>query len=290
MKTKNFLKEYYSLENVHAYNTFVKSLPEPTLNSELAESIFALTQIRNPYEDLSKYVPGSESYNKIAEGRKAYADAQKELKDYKYSTEVLIDEYYPKTIRLDRHTITYKSMTYDIDYVWDGEEEHSVCSDEYEIELTEFFYTVNPIYSDIRIITDFNELLLPYERKNGYADTKDLIQEYIDNHDATQSILNIYQNCHRKGWDPNLFMQVFDYHTTTIYTTFMSSTVQVCDDVTGKKYYQHEVEKLMEEYKIAKTKKYIVEDRYLEYPMFKAYIRFLEELGSTYLEVPENSQ
>ena len=290
MKTKKFLNEYYDLEEVHAYNKFVKSLPEPTLGGQLAESIFALTQVRNPYEDLSKYVPGSESYNKIVEGKKAYADAQKELKDYKYSTEVVIDEYHPKTIRLDRHTITYKSMTYDVDYINDGwGEEHRVHSYDYEIELTQFFYTMNPIYSNIKILTDFDKLLLPYDRKNRYDDAKDLIQEYIDNHDATKSRLHIYENCHKKGWDPNLFMQVFDYHTTTIYSTFMSSTVQVCDDVTGKKYYQHEVEKLMEEYKIAKTKKYIVEDRYLEYPMFKAYIRFLEELGSTYLEVPENS-
>ena len=290
MKTKKFLNEYYDLEDVHAYNKFVKSLPEPTVGGQLAESMFRLTQVRKPYEDLSKYVPGSESYNKIVKDQKAYADAQKELKDYKYSTEVVIDEYHPKTIRLDRHTITYKAMTCDVDYVNDGwGDEHRIYSDDYEIEVTGFFYTMNPIYSNMQIITDFDELLLSYDRKNRYDDTKDLIQEYIDNHDATRSKLNIYQNCHNKGWNPIVFMQVFDYQTTTVYNTFTGSIVQVCDDVTGKMYYQHEVEKLMEEYKIAKTKKYIVEDRYVEYPKFKAYIRFLEELGSTYLEVPENS-
>ena len=290
MKTKKFLNEYYDLENVHAYNKFVKSLPEPTVGGQLAESMFRLTQVRKPYEDLSKYVPGSESYNKIVKDQKAYADAQKELKDYKYSTEVVIDEYHPKTIRLDKHTITYKAMTRDIeDYGWDGYDEYPVYSDDYEIEVTGFFYTMNPIYSNMQIITDFDQLLLSYDRKNRYDDTKDLIQEYIDNHDATRSKLNIYEICHSKGWNPIVFMQVFDYHTTTVYTTITSSIVQVCDDVTDKRYYQHEVEKLMEEYKIAKTKKYIVEDRYVEYPKFKAYIRFLEELGSTYLEVPENS-
>ena len=160
MKTKKFLNEYYDLEEVHAYNKFVKSLPEPTLGGQLAESMFLLTQVRNPYEDLSKYVPGSESYNKIVEGKKAYADAQKELKDYKYSTEVVIDEYHPKTIRLDRHTITYKSMTYDVDYINDGwGEEHRVHSYDYEIELTQFFYTMNPIYSNIKILTDFDKLI-----------------------------------------------------------------------------------------------------------------------------------
>ena len=290
MKVKKFLNEYYDLENVHAYNKFVKSLPKPTVGGQLAESIFLLSQVRKPYEDLSKYVPGSESYNKIVKDQKAYDDAQKELKDYKYSTEVIIDEYHPKTIRLDKHTITYKCMTRDLeDYGWDGYDEYPIYSGDYEIEVTGFFYTMNPIYSNMQIITDLDELLLSYDRENRYDDIRDLIQDYIDNHNATQSKLNIYQNCHNKGWNPYLFMKVFDYQTTAVYSTLTGSTVQVCDDVTDKKYYEHEVEKLMEEYKIAKTKRYIVEDRYVEYPMFKSYIRFLEELGSTYLEVPENS-
>jgi hypothetical protein len=288
MKTKKFIEsEYFGLEEVHAFNTFLKSLPQADINPKLAQEIFDLISVHPSYEDITKYVPGSDKYNRIFQEDSAYNIAKAKLQAYNYSKELLIEECYPDYIYLYKHSITYKMETCDIDYGWDGEEEYITSSGPYEVDVTQFFYTTG--FSKSEIVFDPTTISLPYINKAKASDS-DIIQQYIDLHGRTTKRLHVYEECYKRGWDTHTFLQVFDYQDITFYTTFLNDDyIEVSDNITGKRYGNLEIEDLMEQYLVAKTKKYVYDDRYVEYPSYQSYIRFLEKLGTVYSEVPVNS-
>lgn len=271
MKPKRFINsQYFELPEVHALNSFLKELPESNMPRHIAEEVFALTKVYRPYEELSKYVPGSEPYNKIVEGHKLYETAQESLKEYKYSKELILDECYPDYLTLQKHTVTILSQDYDYDDV------------EYTREVTCFFYS-SGFYKD-EIVYNPKKLVLPYTNKErAYGSEQDLIGAYIRMSNYAMSELNIYKRCAQKGWDASVFKSTFGIDNVEIYSYMFSDNIEVVDTNTGKKYTQHEVVKLMEDYKVAITKRYIRDNQYVKYP-HGTYLDFLELLGTEYVE------
>jgi hypothetical protein len=276
MKIKKFLEsKYYGLEEVHAFNAFLRSLPVSAADRQIAEEIFRLSEIRGSYEDINKFVPGSESANKIAQTNKEYAEAQEQLKAYNYSREQLLDECYPDYIYLFKHTITYKVVqryTHTEYYCADEDLEPT------EVDVTVFFYSTG-FYKPVVLMNPV-DLSLPYENKQCF--NSDIIQTYIDSYNYLKSRLAAHITCAERKWDVNTFLKVFNLDNVTI-QQYMSTTVKICDN-NGKIYWNADVEQLMAEYAIAQSKKYIRGDEYVEYPWQMSYVQFLEKLGVEYFE------
>jgi len=272
MKIKKFLEsKYYGLKEVHAFNSFLKNLPPSMVDYSLAEELFKLSEIRGSYEDPSKYVPGSESYNKIVQENLEYQKAQERLKEYGHSREQLLDECYPDYIYLYRHTITYSVTQRHTEY-W-GEDE---VSEPNVVDVTGFFYSTG--FYGTKVLMNPSDLRLPYENPQGHD--PDIIKTYIDTHNATTKRLIAYMMCAEMKWDVDIFLKVFDVDTITI------QGVGVFDETANKTYYAYDVKRLMEDFQSAASKKYIRGDEYVDYPHYGSYVRFLEKLGVEYLEIP----
>lgn len=271
MKIKKFIEsKYFELPEVHALNTFLKNLPKSDIPTHIAEEVFALSSLHAPFESLEKYVPDSEPYNKIVESTRVYKEAQEKLKEYKYSAELILDECYPDYLTLYKHTLTIVVEGYDF---YDDVEFSNEC--------TYFFYSLG-FYKD-KIVYDPALLVLPYTNKERWSESQDLISNYIRMSNYAVTELQIYKECNKKGWDPNVFKNTFGVDNIELYSTMFGDNIEIVDTNTGKKYTEHDIVKLMEDYKVAKTKKYIKDNEYVKYPHI-TYLSFLELLGTKYME------
>ena len=124
--------------------------------------------------------------------------------------------------------------------------------------------------------------MLPYTNKESHGG-EDLIAKYIRNHNYTSKRLYTIEKCLNRGWDPQIFMKVFDWEEIDILTNISYSNIQVYDPNTNTKYWDSDIVKLMEDYKVAKTKRYIKNDEYVQFP-YCSYTKFLTLLGTEYFE------
>lgn len=277
MEPKSFIEtNYFELPEVYALNSFLTELPKSNIQPSMAEEIFELSRLHPPLEKLDKYVPGSESYNRIVEEHRLYFEAQEVLKEYKYSKEHLLDECYPNYLNLYRHTVTVICNEYDYE-----------TDSEYTTEKTLFFYSSG--FFNHEIVYNPQKLVLPYVNKErAYSSEQDLIGDYIRKAHHIMSELSIYKRCAQKGWDPDVFKSTFGIDNVEIYSYMYGDNLEIVDTDTNKKYTEREAVKLMEDYKVAKTKRYIREEKYVEYPHC-TYLKFLEKLGAEYVEDTVNS-
>jgi len=127
-----------------------------------------------------------------------------------------------------------------------------------------------------------NGLCLSYSKKGkGYnAEEKDYIAEFIEKHKRTASKLSCYTNCTEQGWDVKLFMRTFDIYNIAYYEDIIGKFVHIKNEVTGKEYHKWDVVKLMKEAELAFSKKYIREDKYVDYPSYLSYLDFVKLLES----------
>lgn len=272
---EKFLSGNVGLEKLYIYNKFVKNLPKANTNKNIAEEIFAWSKVYNSSDKLEQYVPGSEKYNLILSKKEEYEYAQNRLKEYNYSKEKILDEHYDgyhdKYITVYRHNLSYVTQEYDYD-----------MHEQYEVTKECFFYTEGLF--DAKILNDLDDLLLPYDNKiSRYNDNEDdnPLGIFIRYSERIAYELRVHKMCLETKWDVETFFSIFEQGNTTFN---MNGEVKVDE----KFYYRQQVVKLMEDYKVAKDKKYIYEDRYVEYPMFKPYMHFLSLLeNGTYKEIPE---
>jgi hypothetical protein len=267
---EKFLSGSVGLEKLYAYNKFVKNLPKANTNKNIAEEILAWSKIYKPSDKLEQYVPGSEKYNSILKQREEYEYAQNRLKEYNHSKETILDEHYNDYITVYRHNLSYVTEEFDYD-----------MHDHFEVTKECFFYTEGIF--DTKILKDLDDLLLPYDKENsryGHEDDNP-VGIFINYSNRIAYELRVHKMCLETGLDVETFFSVFEQNNTTFN---MNGEAQV----DGQFYYRNQVIKLMEEYKIAKDKKYIYEDRYVEYPKYKPYMHFLKLLKEgTYKEIPE---
>jgi hypothetical protein len=266
-----FLSQNAGLKELYNYNKFVKSLPKATADKNIAEEILAYSKVYNPSDKLEQYVPNSEKYNSILKQKTKYEFAQNKLKEYNHSKELILDEHYNNYITVYRHNLSYITEDYDYD----------TCEC-YEITKECFFYTEGSY--DAKILNKIDDLLLTYDHKTSkWSDDENSnpLGNFIHYADRIAYELKVYKMCLKTHWDVETFFRIFDQENT-VFTEYGEVRVN------GELYYRNQVEKLMEDYKIAKDKKYIYEDRYVEYPKYKSYMQFLELLKeSIYKEIPE---
>ena len=282
---KQFLtSQYYELADVHALNTYLKELPKSNMPKEMIEEVSELIARYKSYDKLEDYVPNSAKYNEITEKNRLYEEALTKLKELGYTKEVIIDDTYANLSNFTKHTITYKTTKTCTDWYWSEEAQDEIGENyEVEVEVTQHFYTKS--YCEYSAV-DPMDYIRPYTRKKGYGDSEDLIANQLEQYEYVCSELQAYKFCVNQGFDINLFKSVFDIQKLSYYGTFHATSVKL--DEKGKEYESWDIKKLIEEFQVAKKKRYIKEDKYVEYP-YTDYINFLENyLGKTYFEEPKS--
>lgn len=96
--------KYYTLKEAYTFNQFIKKCSSddkvrPEYNERyhipsIAKMLFEAWKVREPYRKLSDFVPNSYTWMEIKEEQNKYDDAQVELKMYKHTSEMIIDEIY----------------------------------------------------------------------------------------------------------------------------------------------------------------------------------------------------
>jgi hypothetical protein len=274
-ETKRFLNsEFYNLEDVHALNSFLKELPKPNLPKEKIEEVINLLSCTKSFHNLDDYVKNSKMYNKIITQNNLYIDAQLKLKNLNYTKEIILDDTIANLDCLTKHSITYNSIYYDeFDYNLDFNDEPQ------EIEVTNFFYTksycnyipINPV-----------DYIMPYIRKTIYGSV-DLIHEHLLNYHYISNSLKAYTFCNENNYDINIFKKVFDINNLIYY---MDNFIQ--DKISKTFFYNSDITNLIQNAILAFNKKYIFEDKYVDYPNTN-YLNFLENyIGKTYFHIPDS--
>lgn len=281
---KQFLtSQYYKLADVHALNTYLKELPESNMPKEMIEEVSELIARHKSYDKLEDYVPNSDKYNQIAEKNRLYEEAQTRLKELGYTKEAVIDDTYADLSNFTKHTITYKTTKTHTDWYWSEEAQDEIGEDyQVEVEVIQHFYTNS--YCEYNAVNPM-DYIRPYTREKGYGDPEDLIAEQLRQYKYVLSELQALEFCNDQGFSIEHFKSVFDIKKLSYYGTFRATSVK--DDI-GKEYHTWDIKKLIEEVQVAKKKKYIREDKYVEYP-YTDYINFLENyLGKTHFEEPKS--
>ena len=275
MKPKRFItSKFYELPELHTLNTYLKSLEPSNLDKNKIEEIIGLLAHYESFYKLTDYVPGSPKHNQIIEQNKQYDEAQSKLKEYKYSKEIILDEIYTDLSCLIKHSITF---------IKEEERSEWTSDDEYEnytvkVDFVGHFYTKS--YDKISI--NPSDYCLSYSKKGkGYnAEEKDYIAEFIEKHKRTTSRLFCYTTCTEQGWDVKLFMRTFDIHKLSYYSDVLGGFVYIKIEAIDKEYHSWDVKNIMQEAEEAFGKKYIREDKYVDYPSYLSYLDFVKLLES----------
>lgn len=276
MKQKRFItSEYYELPELHAFNIYIKSLEPSNLDKDKIEEIIGLLSHYKSYYNLDDYVPDSVKYNQIIEQNNKYEQAQLSLKEYKYSKEVIVDEVYTSLSCLTKHSITFIKEEERREWVSDCEYENYNV----KVDFTGHFYTKS--YDNIPI--NPSDYCLSYSKKGrGYREEdKDYISDFIEKYKRTASELSCYENCIKQGWDIKIFKRTFDVYNISYYVDIIGNFVYIKDNITEKEYHKWDVVELMKEAELAFSKKYIKEDKYVNYPLYNvSYLDFLKLIES----------
>jgi hypothetical protein len=282
MENKAFLtSDYYTLKDVHALNTFLKELPKSNLPKENIKMVTELLSYDKSYDNLSDYVPNSTKYNEIIEKNERYELALKTLNHLVYTKEVILDDSRAELSNFTKHTITYKKTETHTNWYWSEEVQDEIGDDyDVEIDVTEHFYTIGYSYLSLKVINPL-DYVRPYECKETYGESKDLIAEHLRQYHYVSSELKALQFCNRHKLDIEHFKSVFDIQSLSYYGHFHASSVK---DESGNSYEVWDIKKLIEEVQLAKEKRYIEEDKYVKYP-YTNYIDFLANyLNKTHFE------
>lgn len=264
METKRFINsKYYSLKEVKKLNDYLLSLQIVNIyTSTDFDYIIKLYQMYPPYEKLNDYVFGSEKYNNILKGEEEYKIAKTHLDSLNHKCVKIVDEVYPDYLEIYQHTIIVEKTDYRYNN-YDERESYTFMDDV-------IFFT----YKN-KIINDFNDLILPYICKE-YYEPKDLVDKIIEENDLLQSEIFAYKMSERLGVKLRELEKVFQINKLIHYNSMTTSFV----NYEGKDYYDSQVKSLITLANEACAKKYIKEDKYIEYPSHVPYLEFLKLLDA----------
>lgn len=275
--------QYFKLEDVHRFNKFIKNLDSGIniyrTNTSMALQIVDLLNISKPYEKLTDYVPDSPSFIKLKSDYADYESAQMVLSKCKHKIELIVNEDYPKTLKIFRNT--YEDMYYDQD-------------DDQEYSREFVFYTKEEEYSyKYVIIKSFDNLLLPYYNHYRFGDDSDLIENHIREYDSLYNQVYMLKLCNTLGISEDTFKKIFGYHVDFFtYKTESGEEVKLNQDefaYRSRVYKTNEVIKLIEESKTHReTVKLIKDDKFIDYPR-DSYIDVLMGIENGRYKVYEKS-
>jgi len=268
---KIITSEYYDLEDVHNFNTFVNSLPCPNLyeGDVRLTAFLGLLHCRMPHEKLSDYVPDTENYLRIKKAELEYQTAQNTLKKLNYNVEVVVDESYLDTeySMVRKHTF----QTIEMERGYDGEED-------YEVTVTWIFYTCG--FHSLDLCIPKADLILPYLRGQKYGAKIDLIEQYISSYKNLLKEKQMYEFCDLHNVQPKTFKQIFDIRLITYWSSAFTSFEYLTYKDSDKKIYPKDVNSLIESYEIDKNLTFVKDDKYVKYERYCGYYYdFLQDVN-----------
>jgi len=278
-KVKRFLNsEFFNLCDVKSYNDFILSLNGTIsigIDKSIPQKIMNLCDHTFPYEKLDDYVKDSQSWLELKDKIDIYYESQNELRRLKHTEECILEEFYPKSLSIYKHTYTVLEKSEDDgDNVFIGD----------DVESTYTFYT-NGYRGEI--IEEFTDLLLPYYNDHYYnLEEKDLILSTCNEiHWLKQTILTfeLAETLELKKQD---IYNVFNRHKIKFFSNWSDRIIEYNDE----KYYHSEIKRLVSDYNEAKKRKYIKGDKYINYPEFTCYIDFLKSLESGEYKIVEEDE
>ena len=273
--------EYFGLKEAKQLNDFLLPLSEEITKVpvEIQEEVLLLSSLYKPYDSLNEYVEGSAKWQEIVDKTKAYEDAQAKLLSMNYKFEQILDEHYPKSLSIYKHSLTIELNVSSEYYAYDDD------YNDYE-PLTEFrdchFYTSNNHFNK-RAITDWNDFFVPYTYKKAYWDTRDIVDHAIYTIEAYESKLHAYSLCENIGIKLNELEILFDISKIDVYSNSWG-VYELFAKYNDKDYKKADILKLLEEAKVAKSLTYIHNDQYVSYPWNTPYVDFDKE---GYKQAPE---
>ena len=270
--------EYFGLKEAKQLNDFLLPLSQETTRVpvEIQKEVLLLSSLYKPYDSLNEYVEGSAKWQEIVDKNKAYEDAQDKLLSMNYKSEQILDEFYPKSLSIYKHSITIELNV------------HSEYYDDYYNDyepLIEFrdchFYTLDHFNKEA--ITDWSDFFVPYTYKKSHWDTKDMIDDAIYTIETYESKLHAYSLCENIGIKLNELELLFDISKIDVYSTGWGA-YELFAKYNDKDYKKADILKLLEEAKVAKSLTYIHDDQYVSYPWNIPYVDFDKE---GYKQAPE---
>jgi hypothetical protein len=264
--------KHFGLKEAKQLNDFLLPLSEEETNVpvEIQEEVLRLSSLYKPYDSLNEYVEGSAKWQEIVDKTKAYEDAQAKLLSMNYNREQILDECYPKSLNIYKHSITIEldvtSEYYDYDdnYNCDSYTQFRDCH----------FYTSND-YFNKKGISNWGEFFVPYTYKENYWD-KDLIDNAIYTIETCENKLQAYSLCENIGIKLNELKILFDINKIDVYSSGWVS-YDLFVKYNDKDYKKADILKLLEEAKVAKSLTYIHDDQYVSYPRNTPYVDFNPE-------------
>lgn len=275
LKMKRIIKsEYFGLKEAKQLNDFLLPLSEEITKVpvEIQEKVLLLSSLYKPYDSLDKYVEGSAKWQEIVDKTKAYEDAQAKLLSMNYKFEQILDEYYPKSLNIYKHSLTIELDVSSEYYAYDD------YYNDYEprIEFRDcHFYTSNDHFNK-GAITDWNDFFVPYTYKKAYWDTRDIVDHAIYTIETYESKLQAYSLCENIGIKLSELEIVFNINNITVYANNWGQ-YELFAKYNDKDYKKADILKLIEEAKVAKSLTYIHDDQYVSYPRNTPYVDFNPE-------------
>ena len=187
-----------------------------------------------------------------------------------YKFEQILDEFYPKSLNIYKHSITIELNVHS--------EYYDDYYDDYEprIEFRDcHFYTSNDHFNK-GAITDWSDFFIPYNYKKSHWDTKDMIDDAIYTIEIYENKLQAYSLCENIGIKLNELKILFDINKIDVYYSSWG-TYELFAKYNDKDYKKADILKLLEEAKIAKSLTYIHDDQYISYPCNTPYVDFNPE-------------
>jgi hypothetical protein len=258
MKTERFINsKFYSLKEVKRYNDFLTTLQSKNSNVSKLEldNVVNSLVVHRPYEDLSKFVEDSDKYNILFKEKEDYDVAQNYLKSINHKRVEIVSEVYPNYVQIYQHTITVEKTKYDYE-----------LEESYKDICEEIFFTCRD-----KIVFSFDEFILPYVC-TAFFEPKDLVNEAIEQIDVLTNLVLAHRMSERLNVSISDLESVFDLRKLHHYTNYVNYE--------DRDYYNNEVKSLIILSKEARSKEYIKEDKYVEYPWNTPYLSFLKLLES----------
>jgi len=267
--------KYYDMCDVKKFNNFILSLKQISEKDKCKccnfKEINEHIKIHRPYDELNKFVENSPSWMRLKLDYDKWDNAQLKLKELKHTSEQIMDEIYPTYLTIYKHTITIFHSNEELysKYGYGVLEEFPEGIN----EETHTFY-VKGYGGDV--IEDWDSLLLPYYNDEQHNE-KDLIQKACDHISWLNRVINVYKMADRIDCTYNDINDIFRISDLEFWSNGICTYYVIYD---GKTYYDHQVKQLLGEYEIAKKLKYIHEDEYVKYPIFKPFLEFKKLLES----------
>lgn len=274
---KRIVGEFYKLEEAKALNDKLLSLStgHKMLNFEESEEIFKLVKQPRCYYDLDDYVKDSAKYNEILQDREAYEKAQDALKELQHTCIQVIDEYHPHTLEVYQHSVVVLEYPEYYDE-YDSNEESPVT----RVFFTAYSHTSTFRYKRTHVVTDFNDLLIPYIKDEGKYCQLDLIDDALDSITYFERMVQAYKLAEKLKTSFDIVCKIFDFRKLKYFTEYYGGDFVKYN---GVKYSYKEILGLIKEYEIAVNEVYIINDKYEDYPTNIPYADFRKESSKVIL-------